>query len=62
MPTAPVEKLMTTSLLARTSWKMRRKVVTLQSGPPSGVRAWMWTMAAPASAARLASSPISSGV
>jgi DNA ligase (NAD+) len=38
------------------------KVPTFQSGPPSAVRAWMWTMAAPASAARRASSPISRGV
>src|SRR6266567_6997336 len=62
MPTAPVEKLTITSVRARTSSKMARKVSTLQSGPPSSVRAWMWTMAAPASAARRASSPISAGV
>src|SRR2546422_2412303 len=61
MPTAPVEKLMITSVRARTSAKISAKVSTLQSGAPSGLRAWMCTMAAPASAARLASSPISLG-
>ena len=62
MPTAPVEKLTMTSVRERTSAKMAEKVSTLQSGPPSGVRAWMWTMAAPSPAALAASSPISRGV
>src|SRR2546425_5470722 len=62
MPTAPVEKLMIASVRARTAEKISAKVSTLQSGPPSGLRAWMCTIAAPASAARLASSPISLGV
>ena len=51
-----------TSLRERTSSLMAPKVSRLQSGPPSGARAWMCTMAAPASAARRASSPISDGV
>src|SRR6266567_6788844 len=61
MPTAPVEKLTMTSVWARTSAKISAKVSTLQSGPPSGVRAWMCTIAAPASTALLASSAISLG-
>src|SRR6267378_4139814 len=60
--TAPVEKLTITSVRARTSAKISANVSTRQSGPPSGVRAWMWTIAAPASAARPASSPNSLGV
>src|SRR5579864_4661947 len=60
-PTAPVEKLMITSVRARTSDRISVKVSTLQSGPPLGVRAWMCTIAAPASAARFASSAISRG-
>ena len=62
MPTEPVEKLMITSLRERTSSKIRRKVSGDQVGVPSSLRAWMWTIAAPASAARRDSSPISAGV
>src|SRR5579864_1640744 len=62
IPTAPVEKFTSTSVRARTSERILPNVSTLQSGPPSGVRAWMCTIAAPASAARFASSAISRGV
>ena len=61
-PIAPVEKLTMTSLRERTSERISANVSTRHSGPPSGVRAWMWTIAAPASAARFASSAISRGV
>src|SRR5258706_5019575 len=62
MRTAPVLKLTMTSARARTSLKIWANVSGLQPGPPSGVRAWIWTMAAPSAAARAASSPISFGV
>ena len=62
MPTAPVEKLTMTSVRDRTSPRISPNVSFDQSGPPSAVRAWMCTIAAPAAAERAASSPISFGV
>src|SRR6202171_2555093 len=62
MPTAPVEKLMMMSLRLRISSMIWRYFSTLKLGIPSSSRAWMWTTAAPASAQRLASSAISTGV
>src|SRR5712692_6161894 len=62
MPMAPVEKLTITSVRARTSVKISSKVSSFQSAAPSDMRAWMCTIAAPASAARPASSAISLGV
>ena len=53
---------MTSSTSARIASVIARKSSTSYEGTPSGVRAWMWIIAAPSSTARRASAAYSSGV
>ena len=61
-PAPPVEKFRIIGQRLRVSEAMAAYVEGSKVGPPSSVRAWMWTTAAPASCARRASSAISTGV
>jgi hypothetical protein len=58
----PVDQLIKTGQRARVSSMIALNTAVSHVGSPWSVRAWMWTMAAPASWARLASSAISTGV
>src|SRR5690349_24884583 len=61
-PAPPVDQLIKTGQRFLVSSMIRVNVSFDQVGMPSSVRAWIWTIAAPASYARLASSAISTGV
>src|SRR5687767_2020819 len=61
-PAPPVDQLISTGDRLRVSSMIFANVSFDHVGTPSSVRAWMWTTAAPASYARLASSAISTGV
>ena len=61
-PAPPVDQLIKTGQRALVSSMIRWNVSLLHVGEPSSLRAWMCTIAAPASYARLASSAISTGV
>ena len=62
-PIVPVEKLMITSpASALIASVIAQKSSISYDGTPSGVRAWMWIIAAPSSTARRASAPYSAGV
>src|SRR6185503_4351820 len=61
-PAPPVDQLISTGQRFLVSSMIRVNVSLDHVGTPSSVRAWMWTTAAPASYARLASSAISTGV
>src|SRR6185295_675748 len=61
-PAPPVDQLISTGQRCLVSDMIRAKVSFDQVGEPSSLRAWMWTIAAPASYARRASSAISAGV
>jgi hypothetical protein len=53
---------MTSSTESRMAAVMARKSSISYEGVPSGLRAWMWIIAAPSSTARRASAAYSSGV
>src|SRR6195952_2306328 len=61
-PAPPVDQLMRIGQRALVSPMICANVSGSHGGEPSSLRAWMWTTAAPASYARLASSAISTGV
>src|SRR5258707_15727202 len=61
-PMPPVDQLTSTGQRARISSMIFWNVSGAQVGEPSSLRAWTWTIAAPASYARRASSAISTGV
>ena len=54
--------MITSPASARIASVIARKSSISYDGTPSGVRAWMWIIAAPSSTARRASAPYSSGV
>src|SRR5919106_1543798 len=61
-PAPPVDQLIRTGQRAFVSRMIAANVSFDHVGEPSSLRAWMWTIAAPASYARFASSAISTGV
>src|SRR3954452_12791993 len=61
-PMPPVDQLISTGQRALVSSMIFANVSFDHVGEPSSLRAWMWTIAAPASYARFASSAISTGV
>src|SRR5947207_612003 len=61
-PAPPVDQLISTGQRCLTSAMIRANVSFDHVGEPSSLRAWMCTIAAPASWARRASSAISTGV
>src|SRR3954470_20971547 len=61
-PAPPVDQLISTGQRALVSAMIFANVSLLHVGDPSSLRAWMWTIEAPASYARFASSAISTGV
>src|SRR3954471_20527918 len=61
-PAPPVDQLISTGQRFLVSAMIFANVSLLHVGEPSSLRAWMWTIAAPASYARFASSAISTGV